>query len=446
MSGWPSNHEHQYGKVTNAPPPPEGWPRGVPYNPQSVSAKPTLTGHRNASRKRSNDSQKKRAEPAEFVAQLADLCNPNVDNKDQCFKLIQAQNFDFSTYGETFWEALITGGIIQAGGSMDPSVTTPCAMNVFDSTPESIAEISNLAKNVMQRHRHLRPLLDTVLCRISLWVDQFDEERQDKLALFITTHCLDHSAGLQTIAKLQQEKRLIESGVALSFSSRIFREFLGRSTVEKLNKMLKEGKCEAMLKLLPTSKQTPHNLFEKLEEYGLPQLAKWQKSHTEDKRFQEMQEKLDEELQDIESFESTNKKISQLKKQYVLSDDLVVVAVFRCIMEIADMTNKKTRHQEFTKHVMSFVELLEPQCKTVSAEKKLMEALLNYIQDDPSLTEAFMITCKELYDADALGEDSIIAWVKRKEGQNDPEMAPFLKQMVPFIEWLEEADSDESDE
>merc|ERR1711935_1226142 len=105
----------------------------------------------------------------------------------------------------------------------------------------------------------------------------------------------------------------------------------------------------------------------------------------------------------------TNKKISQLKKQYVLSDDLVVVAVFRCIMEIADMTNKKTRHQEFTKHVMSFVELLEPQCKTVSAEKKLMEALLNYIQDDP-------------------------------------EMAPFLKQMVPFIEWLEEADSDESDE
>jgi hypothetical protein len=446
MSGWPTAEEHTYGKTTAAPPPPEGWPRGVPYNPQSVSAKPTLTGHRNASRKRSNDSQKKRAEPAEFVAQLADLCNPNVDDKDQCFKLIQAQNFDFNTYGETFWEAIITGGIIQAGGSMDESVATPCALNVFDSPMDSIGEISNLSKNVMQRHRHLRPVLDTVLCRISLWVDRFNDDRQDKLAHFITTHCLDHSAGLQTVAKLQQEKRLIESGVALSFSCRIFREFLSRSTVEKLNRALKEGKCDKMIKLLPTSKQTPNNLFEKLEEYGLPQLAKWQKSHTADARFQEMQEKLDEELQDIQSFEDTNRRIEQLKKQYVLTDDIVVVAVFRCIMEIADLTSKKTRPQEMTKHLMSFVELIEPQCKTVSAEKKLIEAMLNYIQDDLSLTDAFMITCKELYDADALGEDSIIAWVRHKESQNDPDMEPFLKQMAPFVEWLEEADSDDSDE
>jgi len=445
MDGWPSAHEHQYGKTTTAPPPPEGWPRGVPYNPTSVSAKPTLTGHRNASRKRSNDSQKKRAEPAEFVAQLADLCNPNVDDKDKCFKLIQAQNFDFSTYGETFWEALITGGIICAGGSMDASVVTPCAMNVFDSALEDIPSISNLSAQVMQRHRHMRPLLDTVLCRISLWVDQFDEERQNKLAHFITVHCMTHNAGLQTIAKLQQEKRLIESGVALTFSCRIFKEFLAKSTVEKLNRALKEGKCEKMIKLLPTSKQTPFNLFKTLEEEGLPGLSKWQKAHTEDSRFQEIQEKLDEELQDIESFESTNRKIEQLKKQFVLTDDLVVVAVFRCIMEIADLTHKKTRSQEFTKHVISFVELIEPQCKTMSTEKKLMEALLNYIQDDSTLQEAFMVTCKELYDADALGEDSIVAWVKHKESQNDPDMEPYLKQMIPFVEWLEEADSDDSD-
>ena len=52
---------------------------------------------------------------------------------------MQTQNFDFSTYDKTFWEALITGGIIQAGGSMDKSVATPCAMNVFDLPMESIS-------------------------------------------------------------------------------------------------------------------------------------------------------------------------------------------------------------------------------------------------------------------------------------------------------------------
>merc|ERR1711935_446114 len=150
--GWPSGQqgEHQYGKTTSAPQPPEGWPRGVPYNPQSKDAKPTLTGHRNASRKRGNEAQKKKAEPAEFVAGLAEICNPNLNDKEQCFKLIQSQNFDFETYGETFWEALITGGILKSGGSMDEAVTTPCSIT-FKMTRDCLTDLWSLAKRCMMR-------------------------------------------------------------------------------------------------------------------------------------------------------------------------------------------------------------------------------------------------------------------------------------------------------
>lgn len=392
------------------------------------------------------EAQKKKAEPAEFVAGLAEICNPNIDDKEQCFKLIQAQNFDFETYGETFWEAILTGGIIQAGGGMDESVVEPCAMNVFDSPMEEIPAISNLAAQVLQRHRHLRPVLDTVLCRIALWVDRYDADRQAKFAHFITTHCLQHGAGLLTVTKLQQEKRLVESGAALSFCCVLFKEFLSRATVEKLNRALKEGKAQSIINLVPSSKRTPANLYSFLEEQDLAGFAKWMKSHTRDKRVEEVQDKLDEELADISSLEETSARFEQLKAQYVLSDSDVVVCVFRAIMNLAELSNKKTKVKEMTAHLLSFSELLEPYCKTLVAEKNLIEALLNYVQDDDSLFDGFMITCKELYDADVLGEDSVLAWVEHKRGSNDADMEPYLTQMQPFVDWLEEAEESSDDE
>eukprot|EP00657_Telonema_sp_P-1_P004169 TRINITY_DN19638_c0_g1_i1.p1 TRINITY_DN19638_c0_g1~~TRINITY_DN19638_c0_g1_i1.p1 ORF type:complete len:185 (-),score=79.40 TRINITY_DN19638_c0_g1_i1:46-600(-) len=169
------------------------------------------------------------------------------------------------------------------------------------------------------------------------------------------------------------------------------------------------------------------------------------KTQTKDKRVEELQDKLDEELADISSLDETLTRIKLLKSQYVLSDTDVVVCVFRAIMNLADFSNKKSRHKEMTSHLLSYADILEPFCKTLVAEKNLVEALLNYVQDDETLFDGFMPTCKELYDADVLGEDAVIAWVEHKSAQSDPEMEPYLTAMKPFIEWLEEAE-ESSDE
>jgi len=328
---------------------------------------------------------------------------------------------------------------------MDESIVEPCALNVFDSSLEDIPAISNLTSQVMQRHRHLRPVLDSVLCRIALWVDRYDDEKQDKFVNFIVTHCLNHGAGLQTVATLQQEKRLTESGAAVKFACRLFREFLARATMEKLNRALKDGKCQSVITLMPSSRRTPFHLYEILNEEDLAGFCKWMKSNTRDKRVEDMSEKLEEDLADISSLEDTAKKIAALKKNYVLTDNDVVVIVFRGIMNLVDFQGKKSRHKEMTSHLVAFCELLEPYCKTVDNEKQLIEALLNYVQDDETLFDGFMVTCKELYDADVLAEDSILAWVQHKTSQGDPEMEPYLTQMAPFVEWLNEAE-ESSDE
>jgi hypothetical protein len=422
----------------------------VPYVPPSnkKGERATLTGHRNAARKRTSqsESQKKRIEPAEFVASLAEICNPNLDDYEKCFKLIQAHNFDFETYGEAFWEAILTGGIVTSGGGMDDSVVEPCGLNLFDQPIEAIPAISNLAAQVLQRHRHLRPVLDSVLCRIALWVDRYDDERQEKFSNFIVTHCLAHNAGLPVVTTLQQEKRLTESGAAISFACRLFREFLSRASMEKLNRALKDGKAQSIIALLSSSRRTPVHLYKVLEEEGLANLAKWVKTNTRDKRVEDMAEKLEEELADITSLDETLKQVALLKTQYVLGDVEVVVVLFQGIMKLADYQGKKSASKEMTQHLITFYELLEPYCKSITAEKNLIEALLNYVQDDESLFDGFMVTCKELYDVDVLGEDSILAWVEHKTGQGDPEMEPYLNQMAPFIEWLNDADEDSSDE
>jgi hypothetical protein len=280
---------------------------------------------------------------------------------------------------------------------------------------------------------------------MALWVDRYDPERQAKLANFITTHCLTHGAGLQTVAKLQQERRLVESGAAMSFSCGLFKEFLSRATVEKLNRALKEGKAQSLIFLLPSSKRTPANLYKALEEEELIGFAKWIKAHTRDKRVEDTQEKIEEELADISSLEETTTRLQLLKNQYVLGDSDIVVCVFRGIMGLADLSGKKPA-KEMTAHLVAFSELLEPFCNSTAAERSLMQALCDYMQDEDSLMEGFMVTCKELYDADVLGEDSILAWVEHKTNEADPDMQPFLTQMAPFVSWLQEADESSEEE
>ena len=66
-----------------------------------------------------------------------------------------------------------------------------------------------------------------------------------------------------------------------------------------------------------------------------------------------------------------------------------------------------------------------------------------YCFDDKALTKVFPMFIKMLYDADVIGEATILSW---KGGQSSPKgRESFLKDMQPFLKWLAEAEEEESD-
>lgn len=83
-----------------------------------------------------------------------------------------------------------------------------------------------------------------------------------------------------------------------------------------------------------------------------------------------------------------------------------------------------------------------------SKNARVEAALINTIQvtcyEDSRLLKIFADTIKVLYDTDVIGEDAIRYWYSKgsvPKGRN-----VFLKDMEPFMTWLDEAEEEEEDE
>lgn len=412
--------------------------------------KMSLTGVRQRSRKR---DVKKKYEPEVFAEEVIRLILEDEDDLEKAFANIQkgvndsSSPIDFETYGETFWEIFVAGGVVAPGGEVsreEDMFNTSC---VFEMPLERIPELNNLAKEVLQRHRFMRPILEDVLSKVCMFINKYDDEHQLKLGRFMAIFISELQAEASMVTKLQHEKSLVDSGEALRFCTTFFREFLSISSAEKLARALRAGKADRVLTLMPSTKRTPANLFKHFEEAGLPGYTRYLQSQTHDRRVEDMSDALEELLGDIVSNEETAEAIKLLAAQQALDDKDVVACIMGKLLEFSEF-NGKNRAKEMMKYVVSYAELFTPFCKKRSAELVLMKTMLEFIQEDPDLEKAFMPTCQALYehDANVLGEEAIIEWYDAAVKSGDEDNAPYIKHMAPFVEWLQEADEDDEEE
>jgi len=85
-----------------------------------------------------------------------------------------------------------------------------------------------------------------------MFIEKYKDEDQLKLARFMANFIIEMQAEASMITKLQQEKSLVDSGEALRFATTFFKEFLAKSTPEKLSRSLKAGKADRVVTLLPS--------------------------------------------------------------------------------------------------------------------------------------------------------------------------------------------------
>lgn len=451
MSGFnraPEQHTYDT-SATVLPPPPEGWPRGVEWNLEAYkkykAGKMSLTGVRNRSRKR---DVKKKFEPEVFAEEVIRIIDEAEGDLDEAFAQIQhgvndsASAIDFETYGDTFWEIFIAGGVVAPGGEVSREEGKYNDTCVLEISLDRIPELNKLANNVLQRHRFMRVILEDVLCKVCMFVEKYNDDDQQKLARFMSNFIIEMQAEASMVTKLQQEKSLVDSGEALRFATTFFKEFLAKSSPEKLSRALKAGKADRVLTLLPSKIRTPKHLFKHFNEAGLTGYCKYLQTQTWDRRMEDLAEGIEEVLGDADSVD-VGEAISVLQSQQALSDGDVVSALMYKLHEVCDLSSRN-RAKEYMKYVMGYADIIGIFTTSKRAEGNLMKILLEHIMEDSDLELGFMPTCQALYDHELniLSEDSIMTWLEEAKAKSDDDYAPYIEKMEQFAAWLNEAEED----
>jgi len=410
--------------------------------------KTSLTGVRNRSRKR---DVKKKFEPEVFAEEVISYIDEDLDDLDKAFANIQtavndsSSAVDFETYGETFWEIFVAGGIVAPGGEVsreDGEFNEAC---VLEMPVKRIPELNKLATGVLQRHRFMRPILEDVLCKVCMFVNKYDDEAQLKLGMFMANFCIELQAEASMVTKLQQEKSLVDSGDALHFCTIFFKEFLKKSTPEKLSRALKAGKADRVITLLPSTRRTPQNLFQHFTDAGMHSYVKYLKSQTLEKRGEDTIEALEVVFGEMESSEAGADEMLRLQNQNALTDENMITCIMSKLHESCELTST-CRAKEYMKFVLGYADMIGIFTQGKQAETQLIKVMLEFIQDDSDLEKAFMPCLLALYqhEKNILVEDAIVEWYDTTLKSEDEDHAAYVTALEPFVQWLKDTEEEDA--
>ena len=133
------------------------------------------------------------------------------------------------------------------------------------------------------------------------------------------------------------------------------------------------------------------------------------------------------------------------KAEQGLPDAEVVRVIWGCLMRSVAMTGKNQGQilQGILRAAKTHRKLLAAFVTNGRLELTLLVAVQVSCYEDNRLLKLFVDVVKALYTMDLVGEDAVQHWYKK--GSHPKGRNVFLKDMEPFIKWLDEASEEEGD-
>ncbi|KAI7841114.1 hypothetical protein COHA_005339 [Chlorella ohadii] len=360
---------------------------------------------------------------------------------------------DFSRYGDTLFEVAFVGARLTTGGSV-ATEGKKLDINVLacPADAEAILPWIKWFQSMIRRRPFLVKALENVLQKFVMGLEFYDDEGRHKIAIALA-RCFSLKVGIlpESILPKMLVDRLVLKGTVLQFATEFFKEFLACDTLEHLMEILRKARLDSqMLEFFPPQKRTWAEFDAYFQAAGLDDLVQY----TAKRRYDEHCQVLAELVQGMVADDPPAKadaviaEVKAKKAEWGLEDADVAKWVFVGLVQsvMANIGSKNTQQVQF-----SVLKTLKTQSKTLSSfctSARLEAGLLNHIQDRQKLAINARLICtgsvKILYDGDVLGEDTIRFWYNK--GSSPKGRNVFLKNMEPFMNWLDEAEEDESDE
>ncbi|KAJ1661646.1 hypothetical protein IW140_006557 [Coemansia sp. RSA 1813] len=441
---------------------------------QVSNEKPTLNGVRIRARKRDAKAQAK-YEPEDFresVFQVTQDIEPKDYTKISSALDSAGNTLDYRRYGDTFFELLVTGGLIAPGGIIEYDEEygrLPFCLFELASGDDPLTGAKSwtaLIHKLTRRYKYLERIFSKTSQHVLENVHRYSEDDNRKLAVGMGVLI---SSGFLTMDPLRtlQKEHLTKDGVALRFFTDLLRIYLKDASVAQLRRALAKAKIDQLIDFFPPNKRDDDCFARHFEAEDMPELIELHaaaRATAERGNFvydlidivndaklvraadEEAEE--DEDEDDEDKYKATNVGLAKAAKTAMRAnkwdEPQVVVLVWDAIMSPTESALKPEQMEQ-----MAFVQIKRhsPVLELFTSEPKSEIALLKHIQAhayrDPRLTKYFGRIVYELYSADVLSDSAIIFWAAK--GANPEGKAGFLEQTKALVRKLETMASDEDD-
>ncbi|GLI62166.1 hypothetical protein VaNZ11_004746, partial [Volvox africanus] len=414
--------------------------------------KPTLAGVNVKTRKRNIVIPE---DPGSFADAVVTLCQDAADgvsleaDLEAAAKALDGAELEYSRYGDILFQVFFAGGRLGTGAQLAAEDKMRLSTNILDCEPtrEAINPYYKLFQTLTRRRPFLIRGLENTLVKLLLSLEFFDEVGHKKLgiALALTFSWKIGVVPSNIFAALLND-RLVAKGTVMEVMIVFFQEFLVKDSLDDLVSILSKANiANRLVDFAPPNKRAPADFHQLLRVAGLGALVDWDVQREIDLRVTELQEALTEAITaDPPIAVAEVLTIAKTKKgENNLPDAEVLRVSWLALMKSINLTGKN--QQQITQSVMqklkNYGKLFAAFANNAKAELALINNIQVFCYEDTRMLKCFTDIVKLLYNADIVGEDTIQHWYKK--GSHAKGRAVFLKDIEPFMKWLEEAEEED---
>merc|ERR1712223_1648935 len=423
---------------------------------------PSLTGHRTKTRKR---DEKKVNDPTGFRDSVIEgLSNTGSDGSDiteteagvdldAVFKFLDTagNKLDYRRYGEVLLEILIAGGLLAPGGTIQPDAdktvvqTRACIFQDAYDLDRTKAWDSMVFVKLMRRYKYLEKMLTEEMSKILVYLKGFSEVHRTRLAqitgLWVCSGLLPSNT-LQVVINEHQ----VKEGVELDFMLEILRTIKNEKGSSSVLNFLKKSGLDNMLdQLFPGNKRTPENMKNIFISADQQEIVTYLAGMENAGAKKDVQRSLKSSIRDEKPIKEIIMELKEAVKKNGLAEHEAVAMIWVAVMAACEWNKKEDLvHEQAMKHLKNYISLFSAFTSSAKSEMVLCNKIQEYCYDNQSFLKLFNKIILLFYKTEVLSEEVILKWYK--DGHVPKGWTVFSDQMKKFIEWLEQAESEESED
>jgi len=372
---------------------------------------------------------------------------------DAVFKFLDTagNKLDYRRYGEVLLEILVAGGLLAPGGSFQneggdkPAQTRACVFQDAFDIDRVKAWDQQVFVKLMRRFKYLEKMLVEEMKKILVYLKGFTDEHRQRLAqltgLWVCSGLLPQNT-LQVIINEHQ----VKEGVALDFMLEILRTIKTEKGATSVLSLLKKSGLDNNLdQLFPTNKRTPENMKNTFISADQQEIVTYLAGMESVGAKKEVQRTLKTSINDEKPIKEIEMDLNEAVKKNGLAEHEAVAMIWQAVMGAMDSNKREDLIQDQAlRHLKQYIPLFAAFTNSTKSEMVLCNKIQEYCYDNQNLLKCFNKIILLFYKTEVLSEEVILKWYK--DGHIPKGWTVFMEQMKKFIDWLEQAESEESSE